>query len=1039
MLVLSLSLVTAVPAAANGGPATLHVSKWTEYATNPVFNPTEKAYYPTILFDGTTYQMWYADETGIRYTTSSDGITWATGVSVTGLADNANHPLVEYIVGGKYIIWYWAGDAVLYSISAIRYAESTDGTTWVNDQPLQNGTTVPMISGVAGEWNGASYGPIDVLYNSTAPNTGGNPFDYSFAMYFDGTNYDFEEIGLGYSPDGISWSLYGKVLARGNGGAWGNTDNWDSSYTTFGTIIKEADGKWHMWYSGGQLANKEGIGYAHSSDGLNWVRDASNPIMHQSDGVSWRADRTYTPRVIKDGSVYKMWFSGKDAGGNYAIGYATNTNLDAHYKTIQAAIDAASSGDTINVAAGTYTEQVTVNKSVTLTSDTGNYRTTGTILTGSGRFFTLEDGVRDITIQGFRFENIAVASEGVIYSPGVTTQNNITIQSNSFIKIACPAVGLYGVTGGLPQARSGWLITDNKIDNLTGPSTSGSGLWVSQLSDSTISNNQISNTTYAGMILEILQNVVISGNTISDTPSKGIQVAKSPKSNVTITGNYITNTNKNNVADEGAISIYPDTSNIQIVGNSLTDNYQGFTVRNKSGVAADVYVNFNNISGNGGFGVGNFAQGGGTLNATNNWWGDTSGPGGEGPGTGDEVSTNVDYEPWLEVSVEDALVGTITDGTLDNLAGADTEVIVTGSATVTAARYSGNPGSGFSGDTGKYIDVHIDDATGVTEIEIRVYYTAAEIDGLVETSLSLRWWDGTSWVLCSDSGVNTTDIPGPPAYSGYMWARIRSDTTPTLAQLTGSVFGGGGALVSSPVWGGDTTAPRISNVLTYYGGVTETTADICADISWRTNEQSTSQVEYEASPSMLSPLDMSYVNEHHVHLTGLTPCTTYNYRTMSMDRAGNLAVSDLYTFTTLGEAAFTSSDLSISPSEVDIGQSVTISALVTNTSSCLGSHSVTLKINDVVEATSELTLDAGASESVSFTVSREAAGNYSVVIDELSGSFTVTEPDTSPPAAPEDESTEAESPVNWPLIGGVIAGVVVIGLIIFFVVRRRAA
>ena len=105
VLVLSLSLVMAVPVSANGGSATLYVSKWTEHAANPVFDPAEKAYYPTILFDGTTYRMWYADGTGIRYTTSGDGITWAGGVSATGLT-NANHPLVEYI-GGQYIMWYW--------------------------------------------------------------------------------------------------------------------------------------------------------------------------------------------------------------------------------------------------------------------------------------------------------------------------------------------------------------------------------------------------------------------------------------------------------------------------------------------------------------------------------------------------------------------------------------------------------------------------------------------------------------------------------------------------------------------------------------------------------------------------------------------------------------------------------------------------------------------------------------------------------------------------------------------------------------------
>jgi len=36
-----------------------------------------------------------------------------------------------------------------------------------------------------------------------------------------------------------------------------------------------------------------------------------------------------------------------------------------------------------------------------------------------------------------------------------------------------------------------------------------------------------------------------------------------------------------------------------------------------------------------------------TVDARENWWGDASGPGGEGPGTGDEVSAGVEYSDWF--------------------------------------------------------------------------------------------------------------------------------------------------------------------------------------------------------------------------------------------------------------------------------------------------------------------------------------------------------------------------------------------------------
>jgi hypothetical protein len=100
--------------------------------------------------------------------------------------------------------------------------------------------------------------------------------------------------------------------------------------------------------------------------------------------------------------------------------------------------------------------------------------------------------------------------------------------------------------------------------------------------------------------------------------------------------------------------------------------------------------------------------------------------------------------------------------------------------------------------------------------------------------------------------------------------------------------GGGGGGVS------DTTPPTISDISV--SNITETSADI----GWKTDEKSDSQVEYSSSPSKLSPLDTERVINHLVHLTDLIPGTTYHFKVMSRDAAGNLAVSGEHTFTTLG-------------------------------------------------------------------------------------------------------------------------------------------
>jgi len=141
----------------------------------------------------------------------------------------------------------------------------------------------------------------------------------------------------------------------------------------------------------------------------------------------------------------------------------------------------------------------------------------------------------------------------------------------------------------------------------------------------------------------------------------------------------------------------------------------------------------------------------------------------------------------------DIVTETVTDGTVDARDEADTEVEVDGTATVTVFPYDENPGGDAPTDfdaLDKYIDVYVPDTTEANELEIRLYYTddalaAAGIDD--ESLLQLLWWDGDDWNECSDSGVNTGNTNG---YSGYMWAKIRNDTTPPLDQLQGTVWGG---------------------------------------------------------------------------------------------------------------------------------------------------------------------------------------------------------------------------------------------------------
>jgi len=133
-------------------------------------------------------------------------------------------------------------------------------------------------------------------------------------------------------------------------------------------------------------------------------------------------------------------------------------------------------------------------------------------------------------------------------------------------------------------------------------------------------------------------------------------------------------------------------------------------------------------------------------------------------------------------------------------------------------------------------------------------------------------------------------------------------------------------------------------------------------------------------------------------------------------------------------AAFSVSYLSVSPRlEVEPGETVTITVLVANTGGESGSYTVVLKIDGVKEAEETVTIAAGEGQDVSFSVTKDVAGTYSVDVSGLTGSFTVKEevvPPVVPPIVPK--------PIAWWVWLIVGLGVVVIGgLLAYFLWWRR--
>jgi len=96
----------------------------------------------------------------------------------------------------------------------------------------------------------------------------------------------------------------------------------------------------------------------------------------------------------------------------------------------------------------------------------------------------------------------------------------------------------------------------------------------------------------------------------------------------------------------------------------------------------------------------------------------------------------------------------------------------------------------------------------------------------------------------------------------------------------------------------DSTPPSIINVSPTQISTTGAT------ITWVTDEDSTSLVEYGGSQSLgsASGLDPGLVTDHSVELTGLAEGTTYYYRVVSSDELGNTASSSILSFKTSSSA-----------------------------------------------------------------------------------------------------------------------------------------
>lgn len=103
--------------------------------------------------------------------------------------------------------------------------------------------------------------------------------------------------------------------------------DWEADELNRPSVIKQG-GIYKMWYSGQMMPYMEDghscIGHAESTDGLHWTRPSLRPVL--VPGQAWERQALMCPHVVyeEEAGLYKMWYSGGSNHEPDAIGYATS-------------------------------------------------------------------------------------------------------------------------------------------------------------------------------------------------------------------------------------------------------------------------------------------------------------------------------------------------------------------------------------------------------------------------------------------------------------------------------------------------------------------------------------------------------------------------------------------------------------------------------------------------------------------------------------------------------------------------------------------
>ena len=191
--------------------------------------------------------------------------------------------------GSKYHMWYVGYNPTLNVPPAIGYATSPDGLQWTKY------ANNPVMRPISGSWEAEGLFTPVVIFDGV-----------SFRMWYSANDASYvSATGYATSPDGINWTKLSAnpILRLGASGTWDDAEASVASIIFDGTSYK-------MWYLGQSGDYVYRIGYATSSDGMNWTKYTNNPVLNAGPPGAWDEAFVYMPDVHFDGTTYQMWYNG---------------------------------------------------------------------------------------------------------------------------------------------------------------------------------------------------------------------------------------------------------------------------------------------------------------------------------------------------------------------------------------------------------------------------------------------------------------------------------------------------------------------------------------------------------------------------------------------------------------------------------------------------------------------------------------------------------------------------------------------------------